>query len=152
MSGQAIVTVSGKVWTCAYANLPSEILLGLSGKEYMAPGVGMLFDMGANQSEILLYTDEMLFSMDVLFISEAGTVVAVFQDIEPGEIADFLMTDGGARYFMEVNAGELYGIELGSTVTIQLSGFTGINLTEILALMMIAGMGGIIMKSTFGEK
>jgi uncharacterized membrane protein (UPF0127 family) len=118
MAGQAIVTIRDKQWQCAVANTPQELVGGLSGVESISPGTGMLFDMGWDYPVIDIYTDEMLFDMDIIFINSVYGVVEVMRNINPGDEAIF-QGEPGAGYFLEINAGEAEGIELGDGVLIQ---------------------------------
>jgi uncharacterized membrane protein (UPF0127 family) len=118
MAGQAVVTIRDKQWQCAVANMPQELVSGLSGVESIPPGTGMLFDMGWDYPVIDIYTDEMLFTMDVIFINSAHGVVEVLRNVRPGDEALF-QAELGARYFLEINAGEAEGSEVGNSVLIQ---------------------------------
>jgi uncharacterized membrane protein (UPF0127 family) len=118
MAGQAIVTIRDKQWQCAVANTPQELVTGLSGVESISPGTGMLFDMGWDYPVIDIYTDEMLFTMDIIFINSVYGVVEVLRNVRPGDEALF-QGEPGAWYFLEINAGEAEGIEVGDGVLIQ---------------------------------
>ena len=114
MSGQAIVNISDKQWNVAMATTYSELVAGLGGYSSIPAGTGMLFDMGSDQY-IDVTTVPMLFSLDIAFISGSLTVVGLAQDAPPGQL---LVSTQPARYFLEVNAGETDGIELGDPVNV----------------------------------
>lgn len=118
MPGQAIVTISDRQWQCGVANTPYELSSGLSGVEGILPGTGLLFDLGWDHPAVDIYTDEMLFPMDVIFINSAYGVVEVLQNVSPGDEALF-QGEVGARYFLEINAGEAEGIEVSNAVLIE---------------------------------
>jgi uncharacterized membrane protein (UPF0127 family) len=118
MARQAIVTIRDKQWQCAVANTPQELVSGLSGVESISPGTGMLFDMGWDYPVIDVYTDEMLFPMDIIFINSVYGVVEVLRNVRPGDEA-LSQEEPGAQYFLEINAGEAEGIEVGDGVLIQ---------------------------------
>jgi len=118
MPGQTIVTIRDKQWQCSVSNTPQELVTGLSGVESLPPGSGMLFDMGWDYPVIDIYTDEMLFSLDIVFINSAYGVIEVLRDVRPEDEAIF-QGEPGARFFLEVNAGEAEGIEVGDGVLIQ---------------------------------
>ena len=110
MSGQAVFTLQDKEWLTDLALSPWELEQGLGGLPGLAPGTGMLFDLGYEQT-ITVTTVPMLFNLDIAFLSEDLTVTEVYRSVSPG----YLVTSTQpARYFIEVNAGELDGIETGS--------------------------------------
>jgi uncharacterized membrane protein (UPF0127 family) len=118
MAVQAIVTIRDKQWQCTVANTPQELASGLSGVESISPDTGMLFDMGWDYPVIDIYTDEMLFPMDIIFINSVYGVVEVLRNVHPGDEVLF-QEEPGAQYFLEINAGEAEGIEVGDGVLIQ---------------------------------
>ncbi len=106
MAGQANVTIENRQWAVAFASTPSELVQGLGGILEMPQGTGMLFDLGFNQI-ITVTTEPMLFSLDIAFFSERMVITEIYRNIQPG----YLVTSTSpARYFLEVNAGELDGI------------------------------------------
>jgi len=118
MPGQVVVTISDKQWQCTMASTPQELVTGLSGVESISPGTGMLFDMGWDYPVIDIYTDEMLFPLDIIFINSAYGVIEVLRNVRPGDEAIF-QGEPGAWFFLEVNAGEAEGIEVGDGVLFQ---------------------------------
>jgi uncharacterized membrane protein (UPF0127 family)/antirestriction protein ArdC len=109
MAGQAIVTIKDKQWTVDVASTYSELTQGLGGLPEMAPMTGMLFDLGIEQT-IKVTTMPMLFPLDIAFLTEDFLVTEVYPSVEPGYL---VTSQAPARYFLEVNAGELEGIEPG---------------------------------------
>ena len=117
MSGQAVLTIRSKQWTVSLAITSSELVQGLGGLPSLAAQTGMLFDMGAPQI-IQVTTVPMLFPLDIAFLSETLAVTEVYRNILP----NYLVTSTQpARYFLEVNAGELEGIAPGDTVAVQVT-------------------------------
>jgi len=116
MSGQATVRIGDREWSTDVATLPWELSQGLGGIAEMPPSIGMLFDMGVEQT-IQVTTVPMLFALDIAFFSEDFTVTEIYRDVEPGYIVTSQLP---ARYFLEVNAGELADIEAGSQAVINL--------------------------------
>ena len=116
MSGQVKVTIGDKEWLVALATNYWEQVQGLGGIPGIAPETGMLFDMGFEQV-INVTTEPMLFPLDIAFFSEAMEITKVYHNVPPG----FLVTSTSpARYFLEVNAGELEGIGIGSQASFHL--------------------------------
>jgi len=109
MAGQAIVTIKDKQWTVDVANTYSELTQGLGGLQEMAPGTGMLFDLSIEQT-IEVTTVPMLFPLDIAFLSDDLSVTEVYRSVELGYL---VTSQAPARYFLEVNTGELEGIEPG---------------------------------------
>jgi uncharacterized membrane protein (UPF0127 family) len=121
MPGQAIVTIKGKQWSVTVANTLTELATGLSGVGSIQPQTGMLFDMGSDQSLIQIDMSEMLFPLDIIFINSTQGVRGVMSAVQPGErdVRFEATITPGARFFLEINAGEAEGIEVGDSVDIQ---------------------------------
>ncbi|MFC1915214.1 ArdC-like ssDNA-binding domain-containing protein [Chloroflexota bacterium] len=115
MAEQAVITIGNKEWFTDVATLSWELSQGLGGLVEIPPTTGMLFDMGFEQS-IEVTTVPMLFPLDIAFLSEDLTVTEVYRNVEPGY---FVTAQLPARYFLEVNAGELAGIEPGVSVSVE---------------------------------
>ena len=115
MAGQAVVTIGNKEWFTDVATLTWELSQGLGGLVELPPATGMLFDMGFAQT-IEVTTVPMLFPLDIAFLSEDLAVTEIYRNVEPGYLVTSQMP---ARYFLEVNAGELAGIEPGASVSVE---------------------------------
>lgn len=109
MAGQVKVTVGRKQWLAACAVSPWELTLGLGGLAELAAGTGMFFDLGAPQI-IQVTTEPMLFPLDIAFLSEDMVITEVYRNIAPGYLVNSARP---ARYFLEVKAGEMEGVESG---------------------------------------
>jgi len=143
MPGQVIVTIRDKQWQCAVASAPQELASGLSGVESILPGTGMLFDLGFEQT-IHVTTVPMLFPLDIAFLSEELMVTEVYHNIEPG----YLVTSTQpARYFIEVNAGDLESIAPGDTVSVDLLPFEEMPVAHDWISMMF-GLAGFLILGT----
>jgi len=115
MAGQAVVTIENKEWFTDVATFFWELSQGLGDLAEIPPATGMLFDMGFEQT-IEVTTVPMLFPLDIAFLSEDLTVTEVYRDVEPRYIVTSQLP---ARYFLEVNAGELVGIDPGVLVSVE---------------------------------
>jgi uncharacterized membrane protein (UPF0127 family) len=124
MAGQVRVTIAGKEWQASLASTPQELVQGLGGITEMPPATGMLFDVGFEQT-ITVTTTPMLFPLDIAFLSEAMEVTEIYHDIQPGYLVTSTLP---ARYFLEVNAGELDGVDSGSQALFEL--LTPVNAVE----------------------
>jgi len=116
MPGQAIVTIRDNEWQVSIADTPWELTQGLGGLAELALNTGMFFDTGWEQI-IQVTTVPMLFPIDIAFFSESLAVTEVYRNVEPGFIVTPTLP---ARYFIEVNAGELEGIEAGDIAQVEL--------------------------------
>ena len=116
MSGQAIVSIGDSQWLVDVAGMPWELAQGLSGIPEISPGTGMLFDVGWEQA-VTVTTEVMLFPMDIAFLDESLTAVHLVRGLTPGQQAT---SEALARYFLEVNAGELESVGVGDQVSVEL--------------------------------
>jgi uncharacterized membrane protein (UPF0127 family) len=114
MAGQLTVRISNKEWLVSLAEAPWELVQGLGGIPEIPQGTGMLFDLGFEQA-VTVTTEPMLFPLDIVFLSEGMVVTKIYRNVQPG----YLVTSTSpARYFLEVNAGELEGIDSGSQASV----------------------------------
>ena len=120
MTGEAVVVINSSQWSVEVATTPAELTQGLSGVTGMPAGTGMLFDLGFDQSYIQIDMSRMLFALDIIFINSSRGVVGVLHNVQPSDEA-YLDNSilPGARWFLEVNAGESEGIDVGDDVVIQ---------------------------------
>jgi len=110
------IAVKNKQWNTNIATNPWELTQGLGGLSDMPVQEGMLFDLGMPQT-IQVTTMPMLFPLDIAFFSETLEITEIYRNIQPG----YLVTSiSPARYFLEVNAGDLEGIENGDQATVEL--------------------------------
>jgi uncharacterized membrane protein (UPF0127 family) len=147
-----VITIGSNQWTCSLASTYDELTQGLSGIESLPAGEGMLFDMGSDCSHIDINMQEMLFPLDIVFINSNLTVVGVLHDVQPNDEAYFDASNSlGARYFMEVNAGEGASVNVGDVVAIQ--GYTPGQTMDISAMIgyMIPMMMMVMMMKMVGN-
>ncbi len=103
-------------WDVEIANTPEVRQRGLGGRPSLQSGTGMLFDMGTPQI-IIVTTVPMLFPIDIAFLDDKMLITEICFNIPPG----YLVTSKHpARYFLEVNAGEMKDKNPGNRLT-----FTG---------------------------
>jgi uncharacterized membrane protein (UPF0127 family) len=121
MPGQAVVTIKDRQWFVGLASTYAELAQGLSGISSIPSGTGILFDMGVDQGYVQINMSRMLFALDIIFINSSAGVVGVMHEVQPNE-RDVIFDHAsgpGARYFLEVTAGEAESIEDGDDVVIQ---------------------------------
>lgn len=110
------VNIGNQDWEISLATTPQELSQGLGGLPSLPQGRGMLFDLG-EEKIIAVTTEPMLFTIDVVFISKSLRVTEVASEVIPGR---FIMSQGPARYFLEVNAGEAAKVKAGDLVKLRL--------------------------------
>lgn len=148
------VAIGDREWSVSIASTSSELEAGLGGAESLAPGTGMLFDLGS-AGAVRVTTEPMLFDIDIIFINSELQVVSVAHDVAPG----YLVTEETpCHYFLEVNAGEAAGIEAGDYVEINILAEPASGLSQWLpAVTAVAALGfvgtvmGGMMRSMFGS-
>lgn len=143
MPGQATITIDSKQWSVGVASTQAEVTSGLSGVSSIPPQTGVLFDLGYDRDYIGIDMSQMLFPLDIIFINSASGVVGVMHDVQPGENMVFQGVDG-ARYFLEVNAGEAEEVEVGDSVSIQGQGGEVQPMAWFIPLLagIVVGVGG----------
>ncbi len=116
MAGQVKITIGDKGWLASLASTYWEMVQGLGGISGIDAGTGMLFDLGFAQ-DITVTTEPMLFPLDIAFLNEELVITEIYRNIQPGYQVHSIIP---GRYFIEVNANELEGIEVGSQVTLEI--------------------------------
>jgi uncharacterized membrane protein (UPF0127 family) len=116
MAGQAVVTIGDRQWQVSLATNYLELVQGLSDIPQIPSGTGMLFDLGRD-TVFTVTTKEMLFTIDIIRISNSMIVTDVAHDVLPGQL---ITSAHPARYFLEVNAGEASDLSPADHVTFQL--------------------------------
>ncbi|PIR82475.1 hypothetical protein COU20_02095 [Candidatus Kaiserbacteria bacterium CG10_big_fil_rev_8_21_14_0_10_59_10] len=94
---------------------PDERARGLSGRESLAPDEGMLF-IFPEDGYYSIWMKDMLFSIDILWLSAEGEVVDMRRDVAPETYPAGFSPHMPARFVLELPAGfsERNGIEIGS--------------------------------------
>lgn len=85
--------------------------LGLSGREGLAPGTAMLFDLGSER-EAAFWMRGMRFALDIIWVRADWSIAAISRDVHPPAPgiadADLPLYDPGepVRFVLEVSAGD----------------------------------------------
>lgn len=143
MPGQAAVTIGSREWQVSLATTYTEIMRGLGDLESIPSHTGMLFDMGFTQV-VTVTTVPMRFPLDIAFASDDMKVVDLAMDVPPGCL---LLSNTFARYFLEVNAGEMADIQIGELINVQATVYPTTlpeAVTEIFDWVKILGMVGCV--------
>lgn len=142
MTGTASIEIHGITWAVDVATTSSELTNGLGGLASIPAYTGMLFDVGYTRT-ISVTTEPMLFPIDIAFISEDSMVVEVVQEYSAGQNHT---CETPARYFLEVNAGEMDDVQVGDLVlmsslgdnqTFQPSWLAGVLRVALTALVVV---------------
>lgn len=122
-SARAVVEIANKEFVAETAMTVEEHGQGLSGRQSLNEGAGMLFVFEPEQN-VSFWMHDMRFSLDMIFIRDSR-VIAIERNVPvPNEPID---PDKLPRYspnqpvshVLEVNAGEATGIKIGDTVNIR---------------------------------
>ncbi len=143
----ATVSIGTTTWAVTLASSAAELTAGLSGVASIDAQTGMLFDMATEQSAISINMASMLFNLDIVFISAGGVVVGVLRNVAPGDEVAFDASGGlGARYFMEVNAGEAVDVNVGDIAAISITEqqTTGLDMSFLMSMVVIVMMAGVM--------
>ena len=150
----SVVTIGTQSWAVTLASSSADLLAGLSGVASIDAQTGMLFDMATDQDVITINMASMLFNLDIVFINSSGTVVGVLRDVAPGDEAVFDAAGGdGARYFLEINAGEAADVSVGDLAAIDIdTPSTGLDLGFLMSMAVIVMMAGMMGNMLEGSK
>ncbi len=107
----AVVSIGDATYSVDLAISPEERQQGLSGREHMAPGEGMLF-VFEEERQLNFWMKEMHFPLDIIWIDAQCRLVEVAANVPtPPPNADNaeiprVQSPSPARYVLELNAGE----------------------------------------------
>jgi uncharacterized protein len=103
-SGQRTIQLAGEKIQVSVANTPETREKGLSGWTDLGRDEGMLFVFDA-EGKHGLWMKDMLFPIDILWISTAGTVVDILEKVSPSTYPEIFTPSSPARYVLELPAG-----------------------------------------------
>ena len=117
------VTIGDTVFTAEFAISPVDRMKGLSGRDSLEPGKGMLF-IFENRTASSFWMKEMQFPLDFVWISKECAVADMTANVPKPALGTELSSlptyrsSSPAAYNFEINAGEtgFYGIEIGDKV------------------------------------
>jgi len=141
MAGQGVITIKDKQWDINLATTYWELTEGLGGLPSMAAGSGMLFDLGLTQT-IQVTTVPMLFALDIAFLSDTLIITEVYRNVQPGYLVTSTIP---ARYFIEVNAGELEGVVSGDRASVEVTAPSGVLTVPDWTSAIVTFMGFMVM-------
>ena len=140
MLGEALVSINDKQWNVSVAASAVELHQGLGGLTNLAAQTGELFDLGLPQI-IQVTTAPMLFALDIAFLSENLEITEIYHDIQPSFLVNSTQP---ARYFLEVNAGELAEVNTGDSAIVTLITTSTIDRNPGWISMLVEVVGFIV--------
>ena len=92
---------------------------GLSERESLSPGSGMLF-VFPTESSWGFWMKDMHFPIDIIWIDNAGTIITISADTSPDSFPQVFYPTGNARFVLEVPAGfaAAHHVSTGDTIII----------------------------------
>lgn len=99
------------------ADTPDKISLGLSGRESLKAGNGLLFIMPTSAKHGF-WMKNMNFPIDIIWIDEEWIVAGVEKDAQPESYPEVFTPNRSVKYILEVPAGtaDEFGIDTGAKV------------------------------------
>ena len=99
------IKLNNKAISVEISDTDEERAQGLSGREDLALGTGMLF-VFENPAIHGFWMKDMKFDIDIVWINEAGDVLGVEKNISPDTYPEVFDPDEPVKYVLELKAGE----------------------------------------------
>ena len=111
--------VGEKLIPVELADSPLERTQGLSGRERLEEGTGLLF-IFETSGNYGFWMKDMNFPIDIIWIDENWRVVSVAREVKPETYPMVIYPDGPSKYVLELNSGEALrlGIDTGLEVSL----------------------------------
>lgn len=111
--------IGGKTLYIALAENPAQQELGLGNRASLGTDQGMLF-IFPNDAEHMFWMKDMSFSIDMIWMSDDGTVIYIQPNVAPSTYPDAFGPNENSRYVLEVpaNFAADYGIKVGDKATL----------------------------------
>ncbi len=118
--GRRNVAIGGEAFTLEVASDDESREQGLSGRDNLSQGAGMLFDFG-KLGDWQIWMKDMRFNIDILWLDDNGKVVGVETDVSPSTYPQNFGADSPSRYVIELPAGtaEHLGLRVGNAINLQ---------------------------------
>ncbi|MCE9541342.1 DUF192 domain-containing protein [Candidatus Kaiserbacteria bacterium] len=119
LSPTKTISIAGTSVRVAIADTPAKREQGLSGQAGLGENEGMLFIFPAD-GIFSFWMKDMLFSIDILWITADGKVVYMAQNAKPESYPASFMPDLAARYVLELPAGwaKAHNVSIGDQVAL----------------------------------
>ena len=105
-----LITDIGKM-ALEIADTEGKRIRGLSGREYLADGTGMLF-LFPSSGFYGFWMKDMNFSIDILWIDEDFKIVHIEREVHPDTYPKSFTSQEPAKYVLELNAGDALRLDL----------------------------------------
>lgn len=110
----SVLKVGNRSIPIELADTDAERVQGLSGRESLQHGSGLLFlfeKMGIQG----FWMKDMKFAIDIVWIDENWTVIGIERAVEPDSYPTVFYSNGPVKYVLELNSGEAaaLGIDIG---------------------------------------
>lgn len=112
-----ILKIGDSIIKIELADTPDKISLGLSGRESLEKGSGMLFIMPTSAKHGF-WMKNMNFPIDIIWIDDTWVVAGVERNAQPESYPETFAPDSPVKYVLEVPAGtsDEFGIDTGAKV------------------------------------
>ncbi len=112
--GEPVITAGGNVIPVEVADSENERTRGLSDREALAGGHGLLFEF-PEVGSYGFWMKDMRFPIDIVWINEDWTVVGVERNATPESFPEIFYPAAPIKYVLEINSGEAekFSIEAG---------------------------------------
>ncbi len=98
------IQLAGKTVKVEVVGTPEEKARGLGGRDGLPPNEGMLFVFDSD-ARYRFWMKDMLFSIDILWLSDDGRVVDMRENVSPETYPAVFTPNAPARYVLELPAG-----------------------------------------------
>lgn len=114
------VTVGDTTLVVDVADTPALRQQGLSGRESLASGSGMLF-IFPQEGNWGFWMKDMRFALDIIWANDAGVIVTIWPHVAPSTYPKVFYPHAPALYVLEVPAGyaAAAGIGVGQKIVVQ---------------------------------
>lgn len=115
-----VVAVGSTEIQVEIADSSAKRVLGLSGREGLAPNSGMLFIFDSDQ-KWGMWMKDMRFPLDIIWADAVGNIVTIARGISPESYPKVFEPSAPARYALEVPAGwsAAHGVVEGDKVVVK---------------------------------
>jgi len=114
------ITVGSNTLAVDVADTPAKRQQGLSGRESLVQGSGMLF-VFPQAGKWGFWMKDMRFAIDIIWADDDGVIVTIWPNVTPNTYPKVFYPHAPARYVLEVPAGyaATAGIGVGQKIVVQ---------------------------------
>lgn len=112
-----VVVLSGKEFKADIAYKSEELEKGLSGREALPPGYGLLFVFD-KPDKYGFWMKDMNFPIDMIWISDTNKIVGLQKSVSPSTYPEVFYPENNSLYVFEITGGqaELLNLKIGDQV------------------------------------